>query len=102
MAEANLSKEVTEQQVSQEETAKLEFAAERQADATEEENDMGDRADLPIDKKKVLQRGLHKKSQPLEKLDGVIEEIRKLMLRSIESVSKEDLNIGECSRVAGK
>jgi hypothetical protein len=42
---------------------------------------MGDRVDIPTNKEKeVQQRGLHKKSQPLEKLDKVIEEIIKMML----------------------
>jgi hypothetical protein len=38
---------------------------------------------------------LHKKSQPLEQLDRVIEEIRKLMLRSAEAVNKEELSRGD-------
>jgi hypothetical protein len=75
--EANMSVEETEQQVSQEETAELKFAAGWQAKATkEEENDMGDQDDLPTNKEELQPRRLHKKSQPLEQLDRVIEEIR--------------------------
>jgi hypothetical protein len=48
---------------------------------------MGDQMIYPLIKK-LQQRRLHKKSQPLEQLDRVIEEIRKLMLRSAEEVSK--------------
>jgi hypothetical protein len=41
----------------------------------------------------VQQRRLHKKSQPTEQLEEVIEEIRRLMLRSTqEEVSKGKLN----------
>jgi hypothetical protein len=50
----------------------------------------------------VQQRRLHKKSQPLEQLDRVIEEIRKLMLRSAEAVNKEELNRREPAIAAGK
>jgi hypothetical protein len=50
----------------------------------------------------MQQRRLHKKSQPLEQLDEVIEEIRKLMLRSAEAVNKGELNRGEPAIAAGK
>jgi hypothetical protein len=43
--------------------------------------------------KKFLQLGrLQKQDQPLEQLDEVIEEIRRLMLRSAETASKEKLS----------
>jgi hypothetical protein len=54
---------------------------------------MGDQDDLPFEEE-VQQRRLHKKSQPLEQLDRVIEEIRRLMLRLEEAVSKGKLNRG--------
>jgi hypothetical protein len=38
-------------------TAELNFAAEWQAEATEEENSMGDLVDLPTDKEKKCSRG---------------------------------------------
>jgi hypothetical protein len=63
---------------------------------------MGDHDDLPTDKEELQQRRLHKKSQPLEQLDRVIEEIRKLMLRSAEVVSKGELNRREPTIAAGK
>jgi hypothetical protein len=50
----------------------------------------------------VQQRRLHKKSQPLEQLDRVIEEIRKLMLRSAEAVNKGEMNRREPAIAAGK
>jgi hypothetical protein len=63
----------------------------------------GDQVDLPIDKEGVQQRRLHKESQPLEQLDRVIEEIRRLMLRSAhESVSKEKLSRRKPAIAAGK
>jgi hypothetical protein len=48
LTEANLSEEEVEQQLS-DETAELESAAGWQANATEEENNMGDQDDLPFD-----------------------------------------------------
>jgi hypothetical protein len=67
---------------------------------------MRDQVDLPIDKygeEEVQQRRLHKKSQPLEQLDRVIEEIIKMMLRSAEeTVSKEKLSRRDPTIVAGK
>jgi hypothetical protein len=44
---------------------------------------MGDQDDLPTDKEELQPRRMHKKSQPLvDQLDRVIEEIRRMMLRS--------------------
>jgi hypothetical protein len=63
----------------------------------------GDRADLPIEKTTVRQRRLHTKSQPLEQLDEVIEEIRRLMLSSAaETTSNEKLSRREPARAAGQ
>jgi hypothetical protein len=87
MEEDNLSEKRTEQQVSQEETAELKSAAEWQVKATRDgENCMGEK---------------HKESQPLEQLEEVIEEIRRLMLRSVqETVSRRMLSRGRPARVA--
>jgi hypothetical protein len=64
---------------------------------------MGDQVDLPIDKEEeVQQRGLHKKSQPLEQLDRVIDKIRKLMLKSSEVVNERELNKIEPTIAVGK
>jgi hypothetical protein len=66
-------------------------------------DNMGDRVYLPTDKKEELQlRILHKKSQPLEKMERVIGEIRKLMLRSVEAVIKGEINRREPTIEAGK
>jgi hypothetical protein len=62
---------------------------------------MGDRVDLPIDKE-MYPRRLHKKSQPLEQLDKVIEEIRKLMLRSRGEINKVKMSRRKPGRGAGK
>jgi hypothetical protein len=42
-------------------------------------------------------RRLHEQDQPLEQLDAVIEEIRRLMLRSAETASEERLSRKESS-----
>jgi hypothetical protein len=83
LAEFELSeKRMTEQQVSQEETAELKSAAEWQLEATNEDEDedeedgMGDHSDLPNGQKFLQLRRLQQQSQPLEQLDEVIEEIR--------------------------
>jgi hypothetical protein len=52
---------------------------------------MGDHDDLPICRKKMQLRRLHEQGQPLQQLDEVIEDIKRLMLRSAETVSKEKL-----------
>jgi hypothetical protein len=47
----------------------------------------------------VQQSRLYKENQPLEQLDKVIEEIKKMILKSTqESVSRETLNKGELAR----
>jgi hypothetical protein len=99
----NPSEEEAEQQLSVD-TAEMESPAEWPSGATKEENNKGDLVDPPTDKKKELQsRRLHKKSHPLEKLDMMIEEIRKMMLRSAqEAVSIGNLSRGEPGRAVGK
>jgi hypothetical protein len=92
LAEEQLSEKVTEQQVSREKTAEMNFAAAWQVEATEdEENGMGDHSDLPNCRKFLQLRRLHEQSQPLEQLDEVIEKIRRLMIESAETASKEKL-----------
>jgi hypothetical protein len=50
----------------------------------------------------VQQRRLHTKSQPLEQLDEVIEEIRRLMLSSaVETASNEKLSRRELQEQQG-
>jgi hypothetical protein len=56
-----------------------------------------------LTRKEVQQRRLHKENQPLEQLEEVIEEIRRLMLRSAqEEVSKEKLSRRKPAIAAGK
>jgi hypothetical protein len=58
----------------------------------EDEEGMGDHSDLS-NCIKFLQLGrLHEWIQPLEQLDEVIEKIRRLMVESVETVSKEKLS----------
>jgi hypothetical protein len=84
----DLSEVVAEQKLSDEETAEVEVAAEWQVKATRDgEDNMGDRCDLPRDKEEVQRASLQQKSQPMEQLDEVVEEIRKLMLGSTEKQS---------------
>jgi hypothetical protein len=93
LVEVELSKKVTERKVSQEETAKLKSAAEWQLEATDEDEEgMGDHSDLPMSQKNLQLRRLQEQGQPLEQLDAVIEEIRRLMLRLAETASKERLS----------
>jgi hypothetical protein len=67
LAEVKLSEKVTEQQVSQRKTTKMNFAAGWQVEAMKDEEDgMGDHDDLPICRKFLQLRRLHKQSQPLE------------------------------------
>jgi hypothetical protein len=106
LIEKNMSEEEAEQQFSKE-TAELKSATEWKISATRgDEDNMEDQVDLSINKygeEEVKQRRLHKKSQPLERLDMVIEEIRKLMLRSEEeTVSKEKLSRRGPSIAVGK
>jgi hypothetical protein len=81
----------------------LESASEWKLNATKEEEDgMGDLVDLPICREKVQWSKMQKESQSWEKLDEIIEEIIRLMIRSIEVVSKENLDRGEPAIVAGQ
>jgi hypothetical protein len=104
MEEANLSEKVTEQQVSQEnKTAELNFVARWQVEATEKNDGMGDLVDRPIFQEEVQLRRLHKESQPLEKLDKVIEEIISLMSSlAVDTTSNKKLSRRELARVAGQ
>jgi hypothetical protein len=83
-AEEKLSKKEVEQQLS-DRIAELESAADWQLNAKKEEEDvMGDLVDLPICREEVQWSRLQKKSQPLEQLDKVIEEIRRMMMNSAQ------------------
>jgi hypothetical protein len=57
-----------------------------------DEEGMGDHSDLPMCQKNLQLRRLHEQSQPLEQLDKMIEDIRKLMLRSTETANEERLS----------
>jgi hypothetical protein len=57
-----------------------------------DEGGMGDHDDLLMCQKFLQLRRLHEQSQPWEQLDEVIEEIRRLMLRSAETASEERLS----------
>jgi hypothetical protein len=95
LAEFELSKRrMNEQQDNQEYTAELKSAAEWQLKATyeDEEDSMGDHRNLPMCQKKIQLRRLQQQSQPLEQLDEVIEEIRKLMLEPADIASRERLS----------
>jgi hypothetical protein len=63
---------------------------------------MGDLVDLPICREEVQWSRLQKESQPWEKLDEIIEEIIKLMIKSIEAVSKGKLSRGKPAIAAGQ
>jgi hypothetical protein len=97
------AQEEAEQQLS-DETVGLESIVEWKLNATRGDKDnMGDQVDLPTDKKEELQQiRLHKKIQPLEQLDRVEEEIRKLMLRLAEAVNKGELKKRDPSIAARK
>jgi hypothetical protein len=103
MAATELPQEEAEQQFS-EETAELESAAEWPHSATKRDKDsMGDRVDLPTEMKELQQRRLHTENQPLEQVDEVIEEIRRLMLNSaVEIASNGKLSRREPARAAGQ
>jgi hypothetical protein len=62
-----------------------------------DEGGMGDHDDLPMCQKFLQLRRLQKQSQPLEQLDEVIEEIRRLMLGSAETASEERLSRREAT-----
>jgi hypothetical protein len=94
LKECELSeKRMTEQQVSQEETAELEIAVKWRLRAIDEDekDGMGDHDDLP-NGQNLLQLGrLQRQSQPQEQLDREIEDIRRLVLRSAQTTSEEKL-----------
>jgi hypothetical protein len=58
---------------------------------------MGDHNDLPMCPKYLQPRRLHEQDQPLEQMDAMIEEIRRLMLRSAETASEERLGRREAT-----
>jgi hypothetical protein len=101
LTEVELSGKVTKQQVSQRETAELKSAAEWQLEATDEdeERSMGDHGDLPDCRKFLQLRRLQQQDQPLEQLDQVIEDIRRLMVESTETTSEERLSRKEVAAV---
>jgi hypothetical protein len=63
---------------------------------------MGDLVDLPICREEVQWSRTKKESQPWEQLDEIIEEIRRLMIRSAEATNKGNLSRGEPAIAAGK
>jgi hypothetical protein len=80
LAEEKLSKGEVEKRLS-DKSAKLNFAAEWKAEATEKEDGMGDIVDLPICREKCSGVGCKRRAKPLEPVDEVIEEITRLMIR---------------------
>ena len=56
---------------------------------------MGDHDDLPNGQKFLQLRRLQQQNQPLEQLDEVIEQIRRLMVDSADTASRERLSIRE-------
>jgi hypothetical protein len=67
-----------------------------------DEEGMGDPEDLLMCQKFLQLRRLHEQSQPWEQLDEVIEEIRRLMLGSAETSSKERLGRREAAAAAAR
>jgi hypothetical protein len=65
---------------------------------------VGDQDDLPLDHQEEVQQGsMHKRSQPVDKLDKMVEEIRDLMMKLAEEVvSRRRLNKEEPAGVARK
>jgi hypothetical protein len=103
MAVATLSEEGEAEQQFSKKIAEMESAAGWQVKATRDEEDgMGDHDDLPICRKKLQQRRLHEQGQPGKQLDEMIEDIRRLMLRSAETASKEKLGRREATAAAAE
>jgi hypothetical protein len=102
LTEVELSEKVTEQKFSQRETAELNSTVEWQLEAIDEYEEDGVRyhSDLPMCQKNLQLGRLQKQDQPLEQLDVVIEEIRRLMLRSEETSSEERLGKKEAAATA--
>jgi hypothetical protein len=65
-----------------------------------DEGGMGDHGDLLMCQNFLQLRRLHEQNQPLEQLDEVIEEIKKLMLGSARTANKERLSRKEAAAVA--
>jgi hypothetical protein len=57
----------------------------------DEEDSMGDHSNLPRCQKFLQLRRLQQQNQPLEQLDQEIEDISRLMLRSVQATSEEKL-----------
>jgi len=66
------------------------------------EEGMGDHDDLLMCRRFLQLRRLYEQSQPLEKLDEVIEEIMELMIQSTETSSEERLSRREETTTAQK
>jgi hypothetical protein len=79
----------------------LESTAEWPISITRDGSSVGDHGDPPIEKHEELQPSrLHKVNQHMEQLEESVEEIWRLMLRSVEeAVSKEKMDIKELARV---
>jgi hypothetical protein len=56
----------------------------------------------PLVRKGCSREDCIRRAEPLEQLDRVIEEIRKMMLSSVEAINKGELNRGEFAIAAGK
>jgi hypothetical protein len=89
-----------EQIESLEERVKLQGVHIQQVKLETDEEGMGDPENLPMCQKFLQLRRLHEQSQPLEQMDAVIEEIRRLMLGSAETASEERLSRREAAAVA--
>jgi hypothetical protein len=84
--------ELWEQVEALEERIKVQGMHIQQVKLEMDEEGVGDHDDLPNGQKFLQLRRLHEQGQPLEQLDVVISEIRELMLKSADTVSKERLN----------
>jgi hypothetical protein len=106
LVEYNMLEEKVEMKLS-DETTELESVVVFQANATGDEGKKGDQVDLPFDvyeeEELELSRLHERRCQPTEKLEEVIEEIREIMLKSVEETnSRRKLNGGEHAQAAGK
>jgi hypothetical protein len=103
LAEVKMSEEEAEKRLG-DETSEEDSAAEWPTSSTEEEEDsMGDLIDIPICRERMQPRRMHRESQPLEQMDKVIEEIRRLMSRSAaETASEEKLSRRKPAIAAGQ
>jgi hypothetical protein len=74
----------------------LEYATECPVNIIEDEINMGDQDDLPLEQHEGLQSSsLHKENQSMKQLEEDVKDIRRWMLRSAEeAVNKEKLDKG--------